>query len=93
MAGGVGQPSNQWERAPSAPQLLAAEGGARLAGRVGELTGALDQIAQNSRTEVAMSTREGIDVLAGGVRDLSPAQRALAAGDDILGRLPGALPR
>jgi hypothetical protein len=31
-----------------------------------------------------------VDVLAGGVRDLSPAQRALAGPGDRLGRLPGA---
>jgi tRNA(Arg) A34 adenosine deaminase TadA len=37
-----------------------------------------------------MSTRQGTDGLAGGGRDLSPAQRALAGGDDVLGRLPGA---
>lgn len=36
-----------------------------------------------------MSTRQGVDVLAGGGRDLSPAQRALSEGDDVLGRLPG----
>jgi tRNA(Arg) A34 adenosine deaminase TadA len=37
-----------------------------------------------------MSTRQGADVLVGGGRDLSPAQRALSGGDDVLGRLPGA---
>jgi tRNA(Arg) A34 adenosine deaminase TadA len=36
-----------------------------------------------------MSTREGADVLAGGVRDLTPAQRALAGPGDVIGRLPG----
>ncbi len=36
-----------------------------------------------------MSTRQGADVLAGGGRDLIPAQRALGQGDDVLGRLPG----
>lgn len=70
--------------------VLAAEDATRLAGRVDDLTVALDPVAQNSRTAVAMSTREGTDVLAGGGRDLSPAQRALASGDDVLGRMPGA---
>ncbi len=37
-----------------------------------------------------MSTRGGAAVLAGGGWDLSRAQRALASGDDVLGRLPGA---
>jgi tRNA(Arg) A34 adenosine deaminase TadA len=68
----------------------AAEDGARLASRTDQLTGALDPIAQNSRTSAVMSTRQGADVLAGGGRDLSPAQRALSGGDDVLGRLPGA---
>ena len=36
-----------------------------------------------------LSTLEGVDVLASGIRDLSPAQRALANEGDILGRLPG----
>jgi len=70
--------------------VFAAEDGARLASRTDQLTGALDPIAQNSRTSAVMSTRQGADVLAGGGRDLSPAQRALGQGDDVLGRLPGA---
>lgn len=36
-----------------------------------------------------MSTTEGVDILASGVRDLDPAQRALAGEDDLLARLPG----
>jgi len=71
---------------------VAAEDAARLASRTDELTGALDPIAQNSRTSAVMSTREGTDVLAGGGRDLSPAQRALGQGDDIVARSP-AVPR
>lgn len=68
----------------------AAEDAARLASRTDELTGALDPIAQNRRTSAVMSTREGTDVLAGGGRDLSRDQRALARTDDVLGRMPGA---
>ena len=82
--------------------LLAALGGAATAGtdaldaagslasRVDELQGALDPIAQNSRTSAVLSTEEGTDILASGGRDLSPAQRALANEGDILARSPGA---
>ena len=62
----------------------------RLAGRVDDFHGALDPIAQNSRTTSVMSTRQGTDIIASGGRDLSPAQRALAQEGDVLGRLPGA---
>ena len=62
----------------------------RLAARVDEIHGVLDPIAQGQRTTAVMSTREGVDVLAGGARDLEPAQRALANEDDLLARLPGA---
>lgn len=61
----------------------------RLAARVDEIHGALDPIAQEQRTTAVMSTREGVDVLAGGARDLVPAQRALANEGDLLARLPG----
>jgi hypothetical protein len=62
----------------------------RLAGRVDDFHGALDPIAQNSRTTSVMSTQEGVDIVSSGGRDLSPAQRALAQDGDVLGRLPGA---
>jgi hypothetical protein len=61
----------------------------RLASRVSEINGVLDPIAQGQRTTAVMSTEEGVDVLAGGARDLDPAQRALADEDDLLARLPG----
>jgi hypothetical protein len=61
-----------------------------LAGRVDDFHGVLDPIAQNSRTTSVMSTREGVDVIASGGLDLSPAQRTLAQDGDVLGRLPGA---
>jgi hypothetical protein len=61
----------------------------RLVARVSQLHGVLDPIAQDMRTTAVMSTREGIDVLAGGGEDLSPAQRALANENDLLARLPG----
>lgn len=89
--GAGGHPPQPMERIPdSAVAVFAAEDGARLASRTDELTGALDPIAQNSRTSAVMSTRQGADVLASGGRDLSPAQPALGQGDDVLGRLPGA---
>lgn len=71
-------------------QGAAAKDGSRLTSRTDGLAGALDPIARNSRTSAAMSTRQGTDVLAGGGRDLSPLQRALARGGDVLGRSPGA---
>jgi RHS repeat-associated protein len=68
----------------------AAEDAGGLAGRVDELHSELDPIAQGRRTTAIMSTEEGSDILASGGRDLSPAQRALANGGDILARSPGA---
>jgi len=76
------------EAAGSGLSRLTAEE-ARLPGRADELADALDPIARNHRTPAAMSTAEGRDVLAGGVRDLSPAQRALAGEDDVLAKMPG----
>lgn len=61
----------------------------RLAARADEIHGVLDPIAQEQRTTAVMSTQEGVDVLALGLRDLSPAQRALANEGDLLARLPG----
>lgn len=97
-----GEPSISPVRAPSsgvrppgtaqtAPLLLARVVAAEreLAARADELHGALDPIAQTRRTTAVMGTRQGTDVLAGGARDLSPAQRALAGPGDVLGRLPG----
>jgi RHS repeat-associated protein len=63
---------------------------ATAASRVEQLQGVLDPIAQNSRTSAVLNTREGIDVLASGGRDLSQAQQALANEEDLLARMPGA---
>lgn len=49
----------------------------------------LDPIAQRSRTTAALGTTNGQTVLASGGRDLSPAQRAMAADGDVLARSPG----
>lgn len=64
----------------------AAKETARLTSRADTLAAKLDPIAQNHRTAAAMGTKEGPDVLGGGVRDLNPAQRATASGDDILAK-------
>ncbi|MER7243832.1 RHS repeat-associated core domain-containing protein [Kribbella sp. NPDC000426] len=68
----------------------------RLTGRADQLkdalklkSGAPDTIAQKQRVAAVLATKEGKDVLAGGVRDLNPAQRALAGADDVLGKDPG----
>lgn len=58
----------------------------RLRSRADELSGVLDPIARNSRTSAVLGTRQGRDVLAGGGRDLSPAQRALARDGDVIAR-------
>lgn len=63
---------------------------AGLVARANEVHGALDPIAQNSRTTAVLGTQEGPNVIASGGRDLSPIQRALAGPNDVLGRLPGA---
>lgn len=79
-------------RASVLPVVDATRGGrelARLGGRADEIYGALDPIARTRRTTAVLGTREGPDVLAGGARDLSPAQRALARPGDVLGRAPG----
>lgn len=73
----------------SGPRTVANEAD-RLATRVDEFHSVLDPIAQNSRTTTVMSTREGVDVVASGGRDLSPIQRSLAQEGDVLGKLPTA---
>ncbi len=61
----------------------------RLVDRADELSGALDDVAQNHRTSAVLAT-DGPDVLAGGGRDLNPAQRALAGENEVLAKQPGA---
>jgi hypothetical protein len=62
---------------------------ARLESRITEVHGALDPIAQTRRTTAALGTREGTTVLGGGVRDLSPAQRALLEEGEMMAGGPG----
>jgi tRNA(Arg) A34 adenosine deaminase TadA len=49
----------------------------------------LDPIAQTQRTTAILRTNAG-DIVAGGARDLVPAQRALLGPGEIAARLPGA---
>lgn len=48
-----------------------------------------DPIAFKQRTVAVLETDEGVNVVAGGGRDLSPAQRALQSENEVLARLPG----
>ena len=61
----------------------------RLTGRADDLSNALDEVAQNHRTSAVLAT-DGPDVLAGGGRDLNPAQRALVGENEVLAKLPNA---
>lgn len=63
--------------------------GAGLEARAGQIHGALDPIAANLRTTAVLRTSGG-DVVAGGARDLTPAQRALLGPGETAARLPGA---
>ena len=72
----------------------AAAGGALGAGtlpeRAAQIHGALDPIAQAQRTTAVLRTTEGIDIIAGGGRDLTAAQRALLGPRELAAALPGA---
>ncbi|RZU50762.1 RHS repeat-associated protein [Krasilnikovia cinnamomea] len=50
---------------------------------------ALDPIAQSQRDTVVMSTQDGPDLVASGVRDVDPRQRAELGGSELEARLPG----
>ncbi|WP_168222953.1 RHS repeat-associated core domain-containing protein [Oceanicola sp. D3] len=45
--------------------------------------------ARSSRTTAVMNTESGTRIVAGGVRDLDPAQRAALAADEVAARSPG----
>ena len=60
-----------------------------LAARAQEIHSALDPIAQAQRTTAILRTSGG-DIIAGGTRDLAPAQRALLGPGEIAATLPGA---
>jgi RHS repeat-associated protein len=66
-----------------------AAAGAGLAERAAEIHEALDPIAQGMRTTAVLDTSVG-RIVAGGARDLTPAQRALLGAGEIGAKLPGA---
>jgi hypothetical protein len=57
--------------------------------RAQQIHSALDPIAQTRRTTAVLQTDAG-RIVAGGVRDLTPTQRALLGPGEIPARLPGA---
>jgi hypothetical protein len=61
---------------------------AALAKRADEFQSVLDPIAAKQRTTAVLETSGGT-IIGGGVRDLNPAQRALAKQGEILSKLPG----
>jgi RHS repeat-associated protein len=65
-------------------------GVAGLASRAGQVHGVLDKFAATHRTTAVLRTKEGVDILAGGGRDLSLAQQALVRSGEIVAKLPGA---
>jgi len=81
------------ENDPARARIVVATGvaanTASLEARVAEVHGVLDPIAQTSRTTAALGTREGTTVIGGGVRDLSPAQRALIGDGEMMAGGPG----
>jgi hypothetical protein len=66
-----------------------AAGAAGLEARAGQVHGALDSIAAKQRTTAVLRT-SGDDFVAGGARDLTPAQRALLGPGETAARLQGA---
>jgi RHS repeat-associated protein len=60
-----------------------------LESRVTTVHGALDKIAATSRTTAGLETAEGVRIFGAGVRDLSPAQRALLGSGEIAARSIG----
>jgi RHS repeat-associated protein len=57
--------------------------------RAMQIHGALDPIAADMRTTAVMSTKDGINIIAGGARDLTPAQRAMLGPGEVAAKLPG----
>ncbi|MCL2726735.1 MAG: RHS repeat-associated core domain-containing protein, partial [Polyangiaceae bacterium] len=74
------------------PVPAAAKAGGRveeLGARAAQVHGVLDPIAAARRTTAALDTTAG-RIIAGGARDLTPAQRAALLPGEIAARLPGA---
>ena len=64
-------------------------GGRSLADFANDIHAVLDSIAQTQRTTAVLQTEQGVMIVGGGARDLTPAQRALA---DSLSLSPSTLP-
>ena len=71
------------------PASTAMRAGYNLIERAAGIHRALDPIAQAQRTTAVPQTNSG-QIVAGGARDLTPAQRHLLTSDEIAARLPGA---
>jgi RHS repeat-associated protein len=61
----------------------------QLVTRASEIHDVLDPIAQTHRTTAALET-DGPRIIAGGGRDLTPAQRAMVGTGEVAARMPGA---
>src|SRR5262249_39400310 len=61
----------------------------RLRSRAEDVHSRLDPIAANGQDTVVMSTEDGPDVIAGGVRDIRPVQRDAMSPDDFEARMAG----
>jgi hypothetical protein len=85
----IGRKSLQLSAQTASEELLRAEA-AGLMARASEVQGALDEVARIKRTVTAVSTFEGVDVLASGTRDLELAQRALLEAGEVGAALEGA---
>ena len=78
--------------APAVPSILGLGGSEAaavgLTERVAQIHGVLDPIAQEMRTTAVLETDIG-RIVAGGARDLAPAQRSLLTGSEIATQAPG----
>ncbi len=81
--------SSSADDAANAATHVASGGGAALEARAGEVHSVLDPIAARQRTTAVLRT-SGEDIVAGGARDLNPAQRAALRPGETAARLPGA---
>ena len=69
--------------------VAAVSGASPVVGRAAQIHGVLDPIAQEMRTTAVLETTGG-KIVAGGGRDLGPAQRALVGPGEVAAKLPGA---
>jgi RHS repeat-associated protein len=88
------------ERELEAMSVLPIAGGLRVVSETGELETlltrahelheVLDDVARTHRVTTILQTAEGVNVVAGGVRDIDPAQRAVLQTLEAAATLPGA---